>query len=250
MRVCDRVTYLSGTVVEFFGFTELSFPSYDVQPLFAGDEENCRVPDPVVLGYDTIQSAVAMEQLESALVRIEDFVVPAFFGPKPAINNVFGEDQSNCDLNGDGRVDFQSDAEAVCANECNANPGCSEWSSYVQRGNYKVSKIELDDEGMPLPVVMIQVNTDGAANFTPTAARGATLTAVTGTMRNFSGGSLNWTVEARCVDDVICDQPGCALDPAAKAEDPNTTTLATAPIGPKSACVSLRTIGDNDDQTN
>jgi hypothetical protein len=30
MRVCDRVTSLSGTMSEFFGFTELGFPSYAV----------------------------------------------------------------------------------------------------------------------------------------------------------------------------------------------------------------------------
>ena len=34
MRVCDRVTYLAGTVNEFFGFTELNFPSYDVSPIY------------------------------------------------------------------------------------------------------------------------------------------------------------------------------------------------------------------------
>jgi hypothetical protein len=31
MRVCDKVTYLSGTVVEFFGFTELSFPGFKLE---------------------------------------------------------------------------------------------------------------------------------------------------------------------------------------------------------------------------
>jgi hypothetical protein len=249
MRVCDRVTFLSGTVVEFFGFTELSFPSFDVEPLFEGDEDKCKVPDPVVLGFETIESALSMEQLESGLVRLEGYQIPQFFGPKPAINNVFAEDQSSCDLNGDGRVDFESDAEASCANECNDNPECTEWTSYIARGNYKVWKEETDDDGNP-HLLFMQVNTDPAGQFSPTSHRGEVLRAVTGTMRNFSGGDLNWTVEARCVDDVVCDSPGCALDPVAKAEDPNTTQLATAPIGPKEACVELRTIGDNDEGTN
>ncbi len=245
MRVCDRVTYLSGTVAEFFGFTELSFPSFDVQPLFEGDEANCKVPEPVVLGRDQIEDAITMEKLESGLVRIEGFTIPAFFGPKPAINNVFAEDQSSCDLNGDGRVDFESDAEASCANECNDNKDCTEWTSYIARGNYKVWKEETP--GVP---TLIQIQTDAAAELNPTAYRGQPLAAITGTMRNFSGGTLNWTVEARCVDDVICAYEGCALDPTALAEDPNTTVLATAPIGPQQACVDLRTIGDNDEGTN
>lgn len=226
MRVCDRVTYLAGTVVEFFGFTELSFPSFRVEPVFKG--QACRVPDPVVLDDATIQGTNdrdAMEKLESALVRLENFRIAKKFGPKVAKNNVFSEDASNCDKNGDGQIDFLNDDEASCANACNADPECTEWTGFSARGNYKVSRGSLQ----------IMINTGTVATFSPVAARGKDLLAVTGTMRNFSGGKLNWTVETRCVDDLVCAKElGC----------PRQEVVPT-----DQACVRLRTGSGNDEGT-
>ena len=48
MRVCDRVTYLTGTVSEFFGFTELSFPSYKLD-IVQSDEFCTEMPAPALL---------------------------------------------------------------------------------------------------------------------------------------------------------------------------------------------------------
>ncbi len=233
MRVCDRVTLLSGTVSEFFGFTELNFPSFDVDPLFEGEEAKCKVPEPALLDDVIIADANEMEKLESGLVRITDLRVASKFGPKPALNNVFAEDQSNCDLNGDGKVDFDSDAEAACGNACSADADCAEWTGYIARGNYKVYK-PIVDMGMEVGRAVIQVQTDGAPGFNPVANRGGEVAAITGTLRNFSGGSLNWTIEARCPDDVVCAQPGCS----------------EKILGPKEACVDLRTEGDNDEGSN
>ena len=82
---------------------------------------------------------------------------------------------------------------------------------------------------------MIMVQTDGAPNFNPVANRGATLNAITGALRNFSGGDLNWTIEARCPDDLVCGIEGCASE----IKPPNV------------ACVKLReTEDDNDEGTN
>ncbi|WP_437605945.1 hypothetical protein WMF20_33455 [Sorangium sp. So ce834] len=222
MRVCDRLQYLAGTVNEFFGFTELSFPSYEIAPFHEG--EPCPVPEPTVLDARTIADASAMERLESGLVRVEGVHISKNFGPKPARNNVFGPEQSSCDLNGDGQVDFESRAEGSCANACSRDPECSEWTSFSARGNYKVT------DGSS----MIQIQTGTVSAFDPTSHRGRALEAVTGTLRNFSGGSLNWTIEARCPDDLVCEAPGCA--PAAK---PSTE-----------ACVRLRSLDDNDAETN
>ncbi|MDI3289582.1 hypothetical protein [Polyangium sp. 15x6] len=223
MRVCDRVTFLTGTVVEFFGFTELSFPSYVVSYPLEG-EDTCEVPDPAVLDDATIGNADAMEKLESGLVRIEGFRVATKFGPKPVVDNVPDADHSNCDLNGDGQVDFASQAEGACSDACSADPECTEWTSYSARGNYKVFKGN----------TQIQIQTGTAASFDPTGHKGETLDAVTGTLRNFSGGSLNWTVETRCSDDLVCQTQGCV-----KATVPSTK-----------ACVRLRTIDDNDQGSN
>jgi hypothetical protein len=236
MRVCDRVTYLSGTVSEFFGFTELSFPSFDLDYVIEG-KQPCEVPTPPVLDATTISSPTAMEKLESSLVRLEGYHVARHFGPKIPVNNVFGvpgepdavTDTSNCDLNGDGQVDFDSKDEGSCSNACAADPDCSEWTSYSARGNYKVSK----------GGSQIQIQTGAVSGFDPHANRGVTLVAVTGTLRNFSGGTLNWTLETRCPDDLACTSDSCICD-----------GCPAAPRSSQEACVRLRSIDDNDEGTN
>jgi hypothetical protein len=184
------------------------------------------VPEPPVLDGPTIKSAAAMEKLESGLVRIQGFMVAKKFGPKPVVNNLPDADHSNCDLNGDGQVDFESAAEGSCANACSADPECTEWTSFSARGNYKVYD--------PSTLTQIQIQTGTSASFDPTAWKGKLLKSVTGTLRNFSGGSLNWTIETRCPDDLVCDDPACV--PSA--------------IASSKACVRLRTVDDNDQGTN
>lgn len=231
MRVCDEVTYLSGTVNEFFGFTELSFPSYQLRYPDLG-KEPCLVPEPTILDAATIFSASGMEKLESGLVRVEGYHIARNFGPRIAKNNVFAPEQSNCDLNNDGQVDFNSAAEGSCGNACSADPDCSEWTSFSARGNYKLSN--------PQGTVMIQLQTGAAVGFDPVANRGKTLKAVAGTLRNFSGGSINWTIEARCSDDIVCDASvGCTCD-----------GCAGEPLSSQKACVRSRSEDDNDQGTN
>ncbi len=239
MQVCDHVTYLSGTMSEFFGFTEMNFPSYRLDPLFVGQEDMCRVPEPTELADLTINDPVAMEKNESGLVRITQqrdmsgnlmpgtgYFVPKHFGPNIIKNNVPAEGASNCDLNGDGKVDFASPSEGACSAACDADNECSEWTSYDSRGNYKVHNAAKK---------IIQIQTDGAGQFSPTQNPGVELTAVSGTLRNFSGGKLNWTIEVRCPDDLVCAAPGCSM----------------AVTDSKHACVNItRTIDDNDQGTN
>jgi hypothetical protein len=224
MRVCDRVTFLTGTVVEFFGFTELSFPSFVLDYPVEG-EDVCEVPEPALLDDATIGDAEAMERLESGLVRIEGFRVATKFGPKPVVDNIPDEDHSNCDLNGDGQVDFENEAEGNCSDVCALDPECTEWTSFSARGNYKVFKGN----------TQIQIQTGTAAAFDPTGHKGEVLDAVTGTMRNFSGGSLNWTIETRCSDDLVCQTQGCS-----KMTVPST----------KACVLPFRTIDDNDQGSN
>lgn len=236
MRVCDRLVYLSGTLSEFFGFTELSFPSYDVTFVKEG-EGDCEVPEPTLVDQATVNDAVLMESLESALVRIEGYHIAANFGPKRPVNdkgqltNNFQPDTSNCDLNGDGQIDFENKDEASCSNACSASAECSEWTGFSARGNYKVSK----GGGSCSTGNCIQINTSSVAEFDPPSHKGKSLVAVTGTMRNFSGGSLNWTIETRCPDDLVCDfSEACA-----------TETLPST-----KACVRLRTTDDPDEASN
>jgi hypothetical protein len=225
MRVCDRVSYLAGTVSEFFGFTELSFPSYRL--IYPHQGDFCEVPEPTVLSGAMINNPEAMEKVESGLVRIQNYLISKNFGPKPAVGNIFLPDQTNCDLNGDGQVDFSSLAEASCGNECSKDAECSEWTGFSARGNFKARS----EAGGGV----IQLNLGTVPLFDPVAHKGQKLKAVTGTLRNFSGGSLNWTVETRCPDDLVCDiSDACAKDEVPSAE----------------ACVRLRSIDDNDQGTN
>jgi len=169
-----------------------------------------------------------METLESALVRVQTFKVADFFGPGAAVNNHFDADHSSCDLNGDGQVDFANAKEAACSDACSNNAKCSEWTNYSARGNYVVYSGS----------TVFQINTGTVTGFDPPSHKGEELPAVTGTMREFSGGNRNWTIETRCPDDLCLAGQPCAED------FPNK--LPTSKV----ACVRLRTTDDPDEGTN
>jgi hypothetical protein len=240
MRVCDRLTLLSGTASEFFGFTEITFPSYELIPIDQGP--GCLVPEPVVLDSIALANDGILESLESGLVRLEQFVIPPFFGKDlpvvsgtaPNYSYEFSDNASNCDLNLDGFIDFFDDLEGGCSNACAADPRCVDWIGYASRSNYKLffgQAFGVCSEG----VQCVQVNTSAAGGFDPTKHKGSTIAAVTGTLRNFSGGSLNWTVESRCAEDIVCNfDSACAETQLPSSE----------------ACVISRTEDDNDSGTN
>jgi hypothetical protein len=260
MRVCDRLTMLGGTASEFFGFTEITFPSYDVglwnpggaacaldSDCTSGDYcriggcQPCPIPEPAELSNGVLASDEEMEKLESGLVRIEQVTLPKKFGPglgepipedqwPPDARDIdkwtFGEDASRCDLNGDGIVDYEDPLETSCSNACSADPECSDWHGFAGRGNYKVHR--------PGTQIMLQINTGTAGGFEPLLHKGKTLAYVTGTLHNFSGGRLNWTIETRCAEDLVCD-----FDSACVA----------AIVPSNQACFSPPTEDDNDAAT-
>jgi hypothetical protein len=84
------------------------------------------------------------------------------------------------------------------------------------------------------------VNTDAAGQFEPQAHTGMPIT-VAGVLKYFSGGKNNWTIEARCVDDLVCTAP-----------DGSPVMGCSAQIADsKHACVNItRTIDDNDAASN
>lgn len=226
MQVCDRVTYLSGTMGVFFGYNELNFPSYRLNPLYVGQEDLCTVPEPTLLDATTISSTPEMKKVQSALVRVQDYVIPKHFGSKLVVNNQPADGASNCDFNGDGKIEFTDAAEGNCSAACDADVDCSEWTEFASRGNYKIHKVNST----------IQVNTDTVGQFEPQASPGMPIT-VAGTLAFFSGGKNNWTIEARCPDDLVCD--------------PNTPGCSAQILDSKHACVHItRTIDDNDSASN
>lgn len=238
MRVCDRLDKLTGTLSEFYGFTELSFPSYQVhQWRFPTDTDPgdgpCLLPEPRVITdaqlVDPAGAARELERSESGLVRVINARIAAHMGPESPVDNVFKPGASNCDLNRDGRVNYDiGSAEAACSNACLADPECSEWSSFQARGNFRLV--------VGQSALGIQANVSTVPGFDPSAHAGETIAFLTGTLRTFSGGSLNWTIEARCADDFVYCDPG--------------DTQCQANASPKSiqeACVQRRT--DYTDET-
>jgi hypothetical protein len=223
MRVCDRVTYLAGTANVFFGFTELSFPSYVLDFPHVGDK--CLVPEPVELDKKLLSDTQAMKKIESSLARASGFRIGKYLGPGLMKNNKPDVGKSSCDFNGNGQIDYDQDLENSCSKVCSSDPDCSEWTAYSARSTFKVSLGN---------AAMLLANATSVSGFDPVAHAGETLTAMTGTLRYFSGGDLNWTLEARCSDDLVCNGPGCAGKVLSSQE----------------ACVRLRSVDDNDQGTN
>jgi hypothetical protein len=252
MQVCDQITQLSGTANDFYGFTQLSFPSFTNVFGVAGEDggtfnpavgiPGCQVPEPMVLdpSFFTGQKNTTSANLfkyEAGLVRVQGFTIAQNFGSKPAYNYVFAPNTSNCDFNGNGQIDYDSippncpvgQCEGTCANDCDLDPTCSEWTAYSARNEYKVTY-----QGAMATSILI--DTSSVSTFDPVANAGATIPMITGELLEFSGGNLNWTVQARCTDDLVCPAAlGCSTQ---------------APIPTSKACVQARTISDNDEGTN
>jgi hypothetical protein len=298
LRVCDRLDYLTGTASEFFGFTEVSFPSYEAGlwddqgadcrgnrlggpvPDGANADQYCRdnalgdfcrrgrcqpcpMPTPVEIDDMLLGDDAEMEKLESGLVRMSQLRIAANFGRNPpkvmcadpmagsveidpvapcagAVSYQFAGDASNCDFTGDGAIDFFDDREGGCSNACSADPTCTDWVGFSSRGNFKVSR----------GGVMLQVNTGTATSdgFDPRDFKGQSFIWVTGSLRNFSGGSLNWTIETRCLDDLICNfQDISGNYVCAKGADGVALNMPSADA---TACSSPPTEDDNDAGSN
>lgn len=263
MRVCDRMKTFGGTASEFFGFTQMSYPTWTL------DEWNpkvraCLVPEAMLLGPSDVgtENASSMLRRSGSLVRVESLVVDGtairdahigrHFGPErmPAAPGETSGDgklpvcgfyavlpseaggkpeasittnASNCDLNGDGRVNFQKlndgDAnldldgkngpdcrayEADCDARCKSDPECTEYSNYASRSTFMIA---LSDANGGLNKVQANAS---AANFNPFANKGAPLRSFEGVLTYFSGGS-QFTIEARCADDVVTDMNAAPL---------------------------------------
>jgi hypothetical protein len=251
MEVCDRITALAGTTNDFYGFTQLSFPEYTNTYVILGQDGGtfdadggivgCRVPEPTVLapsffGTNKNATAAALFKYESGLVRLEGFTIAKWFGPGLAFQQDFRPGYSNCDFNGDGSIDYTqinctgpTPCEGDCANACDNNVDCTEWTAYAARSAFKVSY-----QGNP--TTMIQIDATTVSTFDPVGSAGLTIPYFTGSLTEFSGGNLNWTVAVRCPDDLVCPAAlGCSTQ---------------QPIPSTVACVRPRTVSDNDEGSN
>ncbi|MGH7285071.1 MAG: hypothetical protein ACRELY_26395 [Polyangiaceae bacterium] len=114
---------------------------------------------------------------------------------------------TNCDLNNDGKVDFSTPPESTCANACDADVECTEFSNFRQRSEFFLVLTDSSNNSS----AKIQVDaSQAAASFNPVAKRGTAITAFTGSLTYFSGGSA-FTLEARCDRDIITDPQASPL---------------------------------------
>ena len=234
MRVCDRVQILSGTSADFYGFTELNYPTWQLE-YWDPRERPCLVPEPVALGVGDLTNDSRLWQLEANLVRVQSVGtvsvhVAGHFGPGfvPLVGGTYTPNAtaSNCDFNQNGKVDYTDPTETACADACNGtssspptDPECSEWSQYASEAGF----VLILTDSASGSSARIQGDASGANFFDPPSSRGKQLVAFTGVISYFSGGT-QFTINARCEDDVVstpgalpltsdvaCVHPRCAI---------------------------------------
>lgn len=219
LRVCDRLKAFSGTASDFFGFTEIGFPTWAVE-YYDPAVRPCLVPDPTVLGVADLANTKALFRYESSLVRVlmtgkfeadgtcskttpgVCIHITKHFGAQHPAAPAYtpGPDASNCDLNNSGKVDFGDANESACNTACTNDPECSEFSAFAGQSNFYV----VVEDTVNGTQGHAQINGSSAPGFDPVTTKGAPIKSFTGTLRYFSGGS-QFTIEARCSDDIVTD---------------------------------------------
>ncbi len=219
LGVCNRLRLLEGTSADFFGYTELNFPTWAVE-YWDPNVRPCLVPEPTVLSPVDWGNSAIMFNHESGLVRLltagtVSLHVGGHMGPgKPdassgyvPVQDANGVWKTNCDLNGDGKVEFTDPNEGACANACQADNECTEFSSYLSQSGFTIVVTDSSNKAL----AKAQGNAAAATSFDPVVWAGKPLVAFTGMLRYFSGGS-QFTIQARCDDDVVFDSSKQPLD--------------------------------------
>jgi hypothetical protein len=196
LRECDVVDDLAGIVGEFYGLTELSFPSWKVvdpggRVRYPSSSAECPIPAPVELTSALVDDFWEMETLESALVRVA--------------GGRIGDTFTDCDLDGDGFVAFEG-PEADCSEACSADAECTELNTYYRYGQYAVV---LDGCRGAACSKVWAVTRHVVDDFWADHHAGETISVLTGTLRHIFFLDPEWILEIRCPDDIVLD--GAAL---------------------------------------
>lgn len=211
MRTCDRLKSYGGTASEFFGFTQISYPTWTLEE-WDPAQRPCLVPAPERLSPSYFGSSPDLLKRSANLVRVETSpdgaqttkVTPKF-GPGDVQKTPGGlyaatPDASNCDFDHNGKITFAvGNPENDCNTACTADPECTEWSNWIARSTFRLTVSDANGSK-----AAIQADATAAAGFDPVAMKGATLRWFAGTMTFFSGGA-QFTIEVRCKDDIIVD---------------------------------------------
>lgn len=194
LRICDRLTSVGGSVSEFYGFTEISFPAWDTA-LWDPADGPCQVPAPVELTAADFRGngAVPLEAMESGLVVIRDVDI----SPE--------EDIVDCDFNQDGAVDFRDydtnecSDECLCREACNDDNLCLELTQFNEYGQWPA---RVGGESG----VKVWINSRVSVPEFDPWAEGVPhhFSAITGTLRALSFlDPYPWILEPRCGDDLL-----------------------------------------------
>jgi hypothetical protein len=249
MFVCDRLVGFGGTSSDFYGWTEINYPAWELEE-WDPTTRCCFVPEPHVFSVAELGSTPSRLMQESGLVRVRQNPMPAGYdvadpcNPSGADESALGStpyslhissligpnhpappaytptaDATNCDLNGDGKITFTAgDPEDTCSVACSANPECSEYSAFLSQQQFNLVLVSGS--------VTTYALADGAASqtFNPVDVKGMSVSSFTGNLRYFSGGT-QFTITARCSDDIVMD-------------------TTKPPLPSDKACVTARTIAD------
>jgi hypothetical protein len=228
MRVCDRLKTYNGTSSDFFGFTEMGFPTWTLEE-WDPRVRPCGVPEPFVMRADDVANDTTRYKNIAGLVRVitddvSEIHVSKKLGPGdvPCKKNPAGtsydcqpqETATNCDFNKDNKIDFTispDNPEKPCSDACTADVECTEYSNFAARSAFQIVVTDKINN----IVNKIQADGSASAGFNAVDLRGKSIKAFSGTLRYFSGGS-QFTIEARCSDDIIIDLRG-TVPPADKA---------------------------------
>lgn len=189
VRVCDKLKTLGGIVGEFYGYTELSYPSWtrDLEwprPERPGPAE-CLVPEPVEITRALLDDGAAMESLEAGLIQVSGGQITPRF--------------EDCDFNDNGDIEWDT-PEETCADDCAAALDCSELTQYRTYGQFSVATpgATAAERGK------IQVLTrEAIPDFDALAHAGETVALIRGTLSQVEFLDVPWILEVRCRDDLV-----------------------------------------------
>jgi hypothetical protein len=221
LRVCDRLESVGGILADFYGFTELNFPSwtrYDVDEdssngltlMRDAPAELTAIDCPLTSAELTaaeISNRPLMETYESALVHVVNAELPTQW--------------VDCDFNGNGEAAYNPNhdefapadeirvpdgycvpnannlcSEAACSAYCDRQ-GCAELTTYRKHGQYP-----LRVEGASI----LAVTNATVPGFNPRALAQqgvVTIERLGGVLKEFSPLEAPWIIEPRCRQDIV-----------------------------------------------
>lgn len=270
MRVCDRVQLMGGTSSDFYGYTELNYPTWQLEYWNPMDRP-CLVPEPTIVGPGDINNPNRLWQLEATLVRVQttapagttEVHVAHHFGPGnvPRDDNhciggqtppcyVPDATHSNCDFDHSGKIDFNDPLETACSNACSGNcsiaaydPECSEWSTYLSQNQFEL--VVTDTQGT------CKVQTDCGSGYLCTPINGVNRCQAIARLQA-DAAAANLFNPADSVGQTIRSftgllayfSGGCQFTSNARCQDDIVSDMSQNPKPSSQACVVPRTLSD------